>query len=336
MAGPGNWVYYKGKLQTPVRSFSWLYMTLVSANTPCSAFSITGFDATMHMMEEIPKPATKGPRLIISAIAMAIATGFCYISAVLFVIRDIPAAVQSSEPLLTIYYQSTGSKAGSICLMMFPILSFVLCTIDDMATSARLSYALARDGGMPFSDYFTRIHRVLGVPVFGLLWCSFWDIVFALIFLGSSDAFNAIISAAVICVTVTYAIPPTINMLRGRRMLPEDRPFKLPTVVGWICNIADLAWTLLVIVLFAFPTQNPTNSVNMNYTVVAFGVVLLISGSNWIFSARKNYKLPTLELADGSGTRILDLDQALVVETNDLKRQGGDSPKEEYSEEKID
>lgn len=295
----------------------------------------------MHMMEEMPSPETKGPRLIITAIMMAIVTGFCYISAVLFVIDDIPAAVSSSEPLLTIYFQSTGSKAGSICLMMFPVLSFILCTIDDMATSARLSFALARDGGMPFSRHFTRIHPTLGVPVWGLVWCSFWDIVFGLIFLGSSDAFNAIISAAVICVTVTYAIPPTINMLRGRRMLPADRPFKLPGILGYLCNLADLAWTLLIIVLFAFPTQNPTNAVNMNYTVVAFGVVLLVSGSNWIFSGRKNYRLPALELIRGGGgnggghNQVLDRDPAMVVEASDVMKHEGDSLTADQIKEKV-
>lgn len=305
-------------------------MLLVNANASYSAFSITGFDATMHMMEEMPKPETNGPRLIISAITLAIITGFCYISAVLFVISDIPAAVKSSEPLLTTYYQSTGSKAGSICLMIFPILGFVLCTIDDMATSSRLSYALARDGGMPFSHHFTHIHPVLGVPVVGLLWCSFWDIIFGLIFLGSSNAFNAIISAAVVCVTVTYAIPPTINLFRGRRMLPENRPFKLPSALGYICNIADLAWTLLVLVLFVFPTTNPTDPVDMNYTIVALGVVLFVAGSNWILSARKTYQPPTLELPNGSDQSSLQVDQALVVE------QETKGSEEDLSEEKID
>jgi amino acid transporter len=282
----------------------------------------------MHMMEEMPKPEKNGPKLIISAISMAIVTGFCYISAVLFVISDIPAAVRSSEPLLTIYYQATQSKAGSICLMIFPILGFVLCTIDDMATSSRLSYALARDGGMPFNRYFTQVHPNLGVPVAGLLWCSFWDIIFGLIFLGSSNAFNAIISAAVVCVTVTYAIPPTINLFRGRRMLPENRPFKLPNAVGYICNIADLAWTALILVLFVFPTENPTDPVSMNYTIVALGVVFLVAGSNWVLSARKTYQLPTFELSDGSDMSVLEVDQALEQDSN--------SPKKDSREEKID
>lgn len=261
-----------------------------------SAFSVTAYDSTIHMIEEMPNPTSQGPRLIIYAIVMAVITGFGYISAVLFVIGDVGEAVASAEPLLTIYYQATNNKAGSICLMMFQLLSFVLCAIDDMATSARMAYALARDGGMPFSRHFARIHPTFGVPALGLIWCACWDIVFALIFLGSNNAFNAIVSAAVVSFTITYAIPPAINVLRGRRMLPENRSFKLPTAVGYFCNIADVAWAMLTTVLFVFPTENPTTPVNMNYCIAAFGVIIIISGSNWILSARKSYQPPALEL----------------------------------------
>lgn len=240
---------------------------------------------------------------------MAVITGFAYIAAVLAVISDVPSAISASQPLLEIYYQATQSKAGSICLMLFPLLSFVLCAIDDMATSARIAYALARDGGMPFSKHFERISPTFGAPVAGLLWCFVWDIVLGLIFLGSTNAFNAIISAAVVCFTITYAIPPGINMLRGRRMLPENRSFKLPNTVGYICNAAGVAWALLTTVLFVWPPTRPTDAVNMNYCIVAFGVIVVIAGSNWILSARKSYQPPALELVDNHRTVLVGVDQ---------------------------
>ncbi len=246
--------------------------------------------------------------MMIYAIVMAVITGFGYIAAVLAVIQDVPSTIAAPQPLLEIYYQATQNTAGSICLMMFPLLSFVLCAIDDMATSARMAYALSRDGGMPFNRHFQRISPTFGVTVAGLLWCFVWDIALGLIFLGSDNAFNAIISAAVVCFTITYAIPPGINMLRGRRMLPESRSFKLPTSIGYICNLASVLWAILTTVLFVWPTTNPTDAVNMNYCIVAFGVIILISGSNWIFGARKSYSPPALELVNGHDMSIVDAD----------------------------
>lgn len=289
---------------------------------------MTAYDSTAHMIEEMPNPTKQGPKLIIYAIAMATVTGWGFISIVLAVMNNVPAAIESSEPLLTIYYQATGSKAGSICLMMFPFISFILCAIDDMATSARMAYALARDGGMPWSRYFERVHPYFKVPVFGLVWCACWDIIFALIFLGSNDAFNAIVSAAVVSFTITYAIPPGINVLRGRRALPKNRAFKVPEPIGYICNIADVAWALLTTVLFVWPTQNPTNPVNMNYCIAAFGVIIVVSGSNWILSARKSYRPPTFAVAGVSG---VPQNLAAVEERESIEKNGENGTAEHSS-----
>jgi choline transport protein len=288
---------------------------------------VTAYDSTIHMIEEMPNPTRQGPRLIIYAIAMSAVTGFGFISAVLFAMDDVPEVISASEPLLTIYYQATNNKAGSICLMMFPFLSFILCAIDDMATSARMAYALARDGGMPFSRYFAHVHPHFGVPVAGLVWCFVWDIIFGLIFLGSSNAFHAIISAAVVCFTITYAIPPGINALRGRRALPKDRSFKLPELVGYICNFADVAWAVLTTVLFVFPTKEHVTPTNMNYCVAAFGVIIVVAGSNWILSARKSYTPPSFTFEDVSGASHI----VAPAKDDDSMEKSGQGPKSEHT-----
>lgn len=53
------------------------------------------------------------------------------------------------------------------------------------------------------------------------------------------SAFNAIISASVVALGISYAIPPAINCLRGRKMLPP-RPFKLSGPLGWFYNLVRL------------------------------------------------------------------------------------------------
>jgi hypothetical protein len=75
--------------------------------------------------------------------------------------------------------------------------------------------------------------------------------------LGSSNAFNAIVAASVVALGVTYAVLPTINRLRGRRMLPKSRLFKLNNFVGWTVNLIGIAWTVLITVLFLFQPETP-------------------------------------------------------------------------------
>lgn len=56
-----------------------------------------------------------------------------------------------------------------------------------------------------------------------------------------------------------------------------------------------ICWTILTTVLFVFPPEQPVTPDNMNYAVVAFGVVLIIAVVQWIVDGRKNYEGPDLD-----------------------------------------
>ncbi|KAI0477158.1 amino acid/polyamine transporter I [Xylariaceae sp. FL0804] len=261
------------------------------------AFSLTGFDAVAHMIEEIPNPQVQGPRIMLYCIGIGMFSGFVFLSCLLFCVGNIDDVISGAAgPLLTIFMQATGSRAGSVCLLMFPLVCMLFTSTTLMTTSSRMSYAFARDRGLPFSAAFARVHPTLDVPLNALLWTAAWVVVFGLIFLGSSNTFNAITAASVVALGITYAIPPTINVLRGRRMLPPNRAFRLPGPLGWIFNLIGIGWSVLTTVLFVFPPEVPVTSANMNYCVAAFGVILLIAGTTWIFDGRHNYTGPVVDV----------------------------------------
>ncbi|KAH8912439.1 gaba permease [Coniochaeta sp. PMI_546] len=261
------------------------------------AFALTGFDATVHMIEEIPRPHIQGPRIMLYCIIIGMVTGWIFLSCLLFVVKDIEQAIASPEgPLLQIFMDATNNRAGSTCLLMFPLVCMLFTTTTLVCTSSRMSYAFARDRGMPFSSTFAKVHPTLDVPLNALLWTCGWVVVFGCILLGSTSTFNAITSASVVALGVTYAIPPTINVLRGRKMLPETRAFKLSNWAGWVCNLVGIAWTILTTVFFVFPPELPVTPDNMNYCIVAFGVILLISGTTWVIDGRKHYKGPSIDV----------------------------------------
>ena len=189
-----------------------------------------------------------------------------------------------------------------------------------MTTSSRMTYAFARDGGLPFSRFFSRVIPSLGVPLNSLILTTILVIIFGLIFLGSSVAFNAILSASVIALGVSYAIPPAINCLRGRSQLPANRPFKLGEPLGWFCNLLGIAYAIVTTVLFLFPPAIPVDGSSMNYAIVAFAIVLIISTLTWIFDGRKNFKGPQIELVGRSGSAF---DIGRDFDVDDQHRFGG-------------
>jgi choline transport protein len=192
------------------------------------------------VIEEIPNPAVEGPKIMLACVGIGIFTGFIFLMVLLFVAGNVNDVISSAAgPLLQIFYTATNSKAGAICLLIFPLVCLLFAATSIMTTSSRMTYAFARDGGLPVSRFFAKVHPTLDLPLNALYLTSILVVIFGCIFLGSSSAFNAIISASVVALGVSYGIPIAINCMRGRKMLPESRPFKLPNIVGWAANIVS-------------------------------------------------------------------------------------------------
>lgn len=226
---------------------------------------MTGYDAVAHMIEEIPDASIEGPKIMIYCVAIGTCTGFIFLTCLLFVSGGNTEAIINSPlgPLLYILHNATKSRAGSMCLLMFPLVCLLFATTSIMTTSSRMTYAFARDGGLPASKFFAKIHQRLGQPLNALILSTILTIIFGCIFLGSSSAFNAIISASVVALGVSYAIPVAINCLRGRKMLP-DRAFTLPPWFGWFANLLGIAYVIVTTVLFVFPPELPVTASNMS------------------------------------------------------------------------
>jgi choline transport protein len=232
------------------------------------------------VIEEIPNPAVQGPKIMITCVGIGVFTGFIFLMVLLFVAGNVDDVISSAAgPLLEILYTATGSKAGAICLLIFPLVCLLFATTSIMTTSSRMTYAFARDGGLPVSRFFAKVHPTLDLPLNALYLTTILVVIFGLIFLGSSSAFNAIISASVVALGVSYGIPIAINCIRGRKMLPSSRPFKLPSLVGWTANLVrcpprgfvhlltmkiGIAYVLVTTVLFLFPPELPVTGSNMS------------------------------------------------------------------------
>lgn len=301
---------------------------------------LTGFDAVAHMIEEIPSPTTEGPKIMLACVGIGLFTGFVFLSVLLFVLKDVDAVISSTAgPMLQIFYDATNNRAGSICLLMFPLICLLFATTSIMTTSSRMAYAFARDGGLPFSRFFAKVHPRLDVPLNALYLTTALVIVFGCIFLGSSSAFNAIISASVVALGITYAIPPAVSFgatatFQTLTMLSDQLPSwsKNAACRKIICHSATMglglqsgmsvriipklfanvkqigiAYAILTTVLFVFPPELPVTGSNMNYCIVAFAIVIIISVIQWFIDGRKNFHGPYIDESVFRATSIADV-----------------------------
>ncbi|TYJ54718.1 hypothetical protein B9479_004658 [Cryptococcus floricola] len=258
-----------------------------------SSFGLTGYDAVSHMVEEMPNPHINAPKTMILAVCIGASSSFIFLICLLFSISDVDSVNESGAgPLLESMYQATGSKAGAVCLQVFPIIAMAFTSQALMTASSRMVYAFARDGGLPFSRIFAIMNKN-GVPIPAVLFTTVLVALFGCIYLGSSAALNAILSSSVVFLNISYSIPILLVVCRGRHILrPPSLPeptWTLGPILGPICNCVGLGFTVITTVFFLFPPELPVTGLNMNYAVCVFGFILIVSVITWVVDGRKNF-----------------------------------------------
>ncbi|GAA5948583.1 hypothetical protein JCM21900_005181 [Sporobolomyces salmonicolor] len=262
-----------------------------------SSFGLIGIDALSHMVEEVPQPHINIPNAMLLAVTIGASSSFIVLVCLLFVMKDYDDVVSSAAgPLLEILYQATGNVAGAICLQVFPLVAMEFAAQGILCASSRMTHAFARDHGLPFSKFFSKLNPRTGVPDRAVILTSVLVIIFGLIYLGSSSALNAILSSSVVFLNVSYCIPIALLLFRGRHLLrPESFPeptWTLGPILGPVANSIALAFTVFTTVFFLFPPDLPVTPSNMNYAVAVFGIVFIFSALTWFVQGRQTFTGP--------------------------------------------
>ena len=121
----------------------------------------------------------------------------------------------------------------------------------------------------------------------------------SLINIGSTVAFNAIGSLALVAILGTYMISISIFILRRLRgPLPPHR-WSLGKM-GIFINIGAVAWLLMVWVFCFFPVAIPVTVTTMNWNVVMFVGISVVGLGYWFAWGRKAYRPPVFLVARDS------------------------------------
>lgn len=85
--------------------------------------------------------------------------GFAALMAILFCAGDIEAAIKSPTgyPFMEIFYQATQSAGGATAMACIILALVFFATIGLIATASRMTWAFARDNGLPGSKWLARV-----------------------------------------------------------------------------------------------------------------------------------------------------------------------------------
>ncbi|KAL1895024.1 hypothetical protein Sste5346_005444 [Sporothrix stenoceras] len=289
---PASWIF--GDITS---STGWsnkgLPFLLATVNT---VFSFLGSDCGAHMCEEIPNPGRNVPRVIVLPLIGGFVAAFPFAIACMYAITDVEAVLNTPTglPLIEIYLQGTGSKAAASILVALFAFCFFGCLVGNVTTSSRTLWAVSRDGALPFSKFWSRVSPRFKMPMNAVLLSGTFVSLYGLIFIGSSTAFSAMVSANILFLQTTCAIPQAIVLWRGRDNVLPERWFNLGRF-GAPINVIAVAWVLFVDVIACFPTAMPVTPSNMSYVSVVTtgltGFVIIL----WFTSKRGVFQGPRVD-----------------------------------------
>ena len=176
--------------------------------------------------------------------------------------------------------------------MVVGLLLVTICVVAaSLASVSRITWAWARDGGLP--SWFAKVdprHRVpirsLWLPI-GIVSCL------ALFTVGNtatSTVFAAFTALSSLGLYSSYIIAISCMLharLTGRLGTGPDAvvrygAWRLPRGVGVPMNVVALVWTVYLTIWLPFPTTIPVTGTNMNYAGPIYGVVVMAAVMYWL------------------------------------------------------
>ncbi|OJZ90148.1 amino acid permease [Aspergillus piperis CBS 112811] len=257
-------------------------------------YALIGPDSAVHMSEEIRDASRVLPLGMVWTLILNGATGFVMIVTFAFCVGDIDKVMASTTgfAFIQVFLNSTGSVPAATGMTVVIMIMQFCATISNVATTSRQIYSFARDQGVPFSSFFSQVNKTFTVPLNALCVSLVIVSLLSLINIGSSVAFNAIMSLGTAALLSSYLI--SISCVRLRRWRKQPLP-PARWSMGRFTPFVDTVSLLVLIVVFVFtffPLTNDTAPSEFNWAIVIFGAVVVFALVYYALYARKVYKGP--------------------------------------------
>ncbi len=281
-------------------------------------YTITGFDASAHLSEETQGAATTAARGLWQSIFYSAIGGWILLLAFLFVAKDTkfindPNNGYGAGQVTAIFASALPASMFKV-VMLISTVGQIFCAIACMTSTSRMMFAFSRDGAVPGSALWSKVHPKTQVPVNAVIASSIVAVLITLPALYKSPAgvpvaFYAVVSIAVIGLFLAFLIPIYLRLKAGENFRPG--PWTLGRHYKWMCTVAVVE-IALVSVYFCMPflpsavPGNPTFTwYDVNYAPILAGGVLLAITIWWYASARHWFKGPIRTIEEAPPAEVI-------------------------------
>ena len=255
-------------------------------------WTYTGYDASAHTAEETIGARRSSANGIFMSVAVSAVVGYVLLLAITYAlppVADTIAADLGGTPAVAYTLIENLGRLG-VFFSFVIVVAMILCGMSAIASTGRMIFAFARDGGVPFAGFFSQVSRTQRTPAV------------------------ALVTAGVLAVLITVyayisgrgdpaATSVTIGIITGMSTALLYWAYGLPILLGlrseewkarraWslggksrVLQVISIIWIVIISILFLW---RPDNEFAFRGTV-GFMIVLVLYYALW---AARNFKGP--------------------------------------------
>jgi amino acid transporter len=244
-----------------------------------TVYTITGFDASAHTSEETHDAARNVPRGIVRSVLLSVLFGYVMVCTFVVVLPSVPEGVKQGSGFIDALL-GTVPRWLKVAIGVGLFLANYLCGLACLTSASRMTYAFARDGGLPASRFLRRVDERHRTPVLAIWTCALLAFAATLY----SAAFSVLAAGSAVFLYISYVMPITAGIVAEGRTWTRKGPFDLGPWSRPLAVLATIGGAVLVFV----GVQPPNEKVL--YLTVALGVAMLVFW--WVLGERHRFQGP--------------------------------------------
>ena len=183
---------------------------------------------------------------------------------------------------IAVFVDSVGLNKAIPLTALIVIIAY-MAGLANMTITARIGWAMARDGAFPYSPWLHKINPVTKSPVNMIIVILIFDYILLLIPLGSELAFTALGSISTIGYQASYAIPIVLRLTTG--IFESDPSFSLG-IFSKPLHMLSAAFLSVTGFFMFLPSSNPIAIDGFQWSIVIAPAFTVIGGIYWFAYAR--------------------------------------------------
>ncbi|EYF04261.1 amino acid permease [Chondromyces apiculatus] len=263
------------------------------------AYTITGFDASAHTSEETINASENVPRGIVRAVLVSGVFGWIMLSSIVLAIPDMDAAAAKGGDAFFWIVEHVLPRPLAIALYVGIAIAQYLCGLATVTSTSRMTFAFARDGGLPFSRHLKQVSPTFRTPVTAIWACS----ILAILFTVYTPVYSTITAVCVIFLYISYVMPTLVGIHAHGRTWTRMGPWTIGALYKPIAVVSVLGCLLLMFVSVQPPNEK---------ALVITGAVLAVLAVVWFAFERRRFQGPPQGLTSQERVAAINAAEAAV------------------------